>query len=38
MSKVMLALVTLSADKKDFVIKFDIFMFIIYAEEVKDLI
>jgi len=27
---------TLSADKENFVIKFDIFTFIIYAEAVKD--
>jgi len=36
MSKIILALVTLSVDKKDFVIKFNIFMFIIYIEAVKD--
>ena len=36
MFKIMLALVTLFADEKNFVIKFDIFTFIIYAEAVKD--
>jgi len=36
MSKIILALVTISADEKDFVIKFNIFTFIIYAEAVKD--
>jgi len=34
--KVILALVILSADKEDFMIKFDIFTFIIYTEAVKD--
>jgi len=38
MSKVMLALVTLFTNKKDFVIKFDIFTSIIYVEAVKNLI
>jgi len=38
MSKIMLALVTLFADKENSVIKFNIFMFIIYAEAVRDLI
>jgi len=36
MFKIMFALVTLSADKKDFVIKFDIFTSITYAEAVKN--
>jgi len=36
MSKIMLALVTLFADEENFVIKSDIFTFIIYAEAVKD--
>ena len=36
MSKIMLALMTLSADKEDFVIRFNIFMFIIYVEAIKD--
>jgi len=36
MSKIMFALVTLSADKEDFAIKFNIFTFIIYVEAVKD--
>jgi len=36
MSKIMFAFVTLSADKKKFVIKYNIFMFIIYAEAVRD--
>jgi len=36
MSKIMLALVTLSADKENSMIKFDIFTFIIYIEAVKD--
>jgi len=36
MSKIMLALMTLSADKEDFVIRFNIFMFIIYVEAVKN--
>jgi len=36
MSKIMFALMTLSTDKKDFVIRFDIFMFIIYVEAVKN--
>jgi len=36
MSKIMLALVTLSADKENFVIKFDIFTFITYTEAVRD--
>jgi len=38
MSRIMFALVTLFTDKKDFVIKFNIFSFIIYIEAVKDLI
>jgi len=38
MSKIMFALVTLFADKEDFVIRFNIFMFIIYVEVVRDLI
>jgi len=38
MFKVMLALVTLSADEENSVIKFNIFTFIIYTEAVKDLI
>jgi len=38
MLKIMFALVTLSADEEDSVIKSDIFMFIIYAEAVKNLI
>ncbi len=36
MFKIMLALVTLSADKKNSAIKFNIFTFIIYTEAVKD--
>jgi len=36
MFKIIFALVTPSADKKDFVIKFNIFMFIIYIEAVRD--
>jgi len=36
MFKIMLALITLSADKKDSAIKFNIFMFIIYTEAVRD--
>jgi len=36
MFKVILALMTLSADKEDFVIKFDIFTFITYVEAVKN--
>jgi len=36
MSKVMLALAALSADEEDSVIKFNIFMFIIYIEAVRD--
>jgi len=36
MFRVMFAFVTLFADKKNFVIRFDIFMFIIYTETVKD--
>ncbi len=38
MFKIILALVTLSADKENFVIRFDIFTFIIYVEVVRDLI
>jgi len=34
----MFALAALFADKENFVIKFNIFMSIIYAEAVKDLI
>jgi len=36
MFKIMLALVTLSANEENSVIKSDIFMFIIYAEAVRD--
>ena len=36
MSRVMFALVTLFVDEKDFVVKFNIFTFIIYVEAVKD--
>jgi len=36
MFKIMFALVTLSADEKKFVIKFNIFTFIIYVEAVRN--
>jgi len=36
MFRVMLALVTLFADEENFIIKSDIFTFIIYTEAVKD--
>jgi len=36
MSKIMLTLMTLFTDKENFIIKFDIFTFIMYAEAVRD--
>jgi len=36
MSKIMFALITLFIDKKDSMIKFDIFMSVIYTEAVRD--
>jgi len=36
MSKIMLALAALSADKENSVIRFDIFTFIIYVEAVRN--
>jgi len=36
MSKIILTLVTFSADKENFAIKFNIFTFVIYAEAVRD--
>jgi len=36
MSKVMLALATLSVDEENSAIRFDIFTFIIYVEAVRD--
>jgi len=36
MSKIIFVFVTLSADKENFIIKFNIFTSIIYVEAVKD--
>jgi len=36
MSKIIIAFVALSVDEENFVIKFNIFIFIIYIEAVKD--
>jgi len=36
MFKIMFALVTLSADRKKFTVRFDIFTLIIYTEAVRD--